>query len=508
MKNYFIAILIIVSPLFIKAQQTKLLQAGLLYSTYYSPTDGPYVETYLSVAGHSLNYKKNASGAFQGKIEITMIFSADDKVVNFDKYEFETQPVEDTSAVSVNFLDQQRFSLPNDEYEFSINIRDMYSDNPPFSANQTIVVDLPEDELNISGIMLIEKFDKSPEESAISKSGYDLIPSIFNFLPEQTKKLTFYTEIYNAQKIFSEEGRFLISYYVETYESSKKLDAFAGFKRETSKPVNILFANFDISELPSGNFNLVVEVRNQENELIKQNKLFFQRINPGVENNQFNFATTFVESTFVSTITDKEQLRLYIDYINPISTNMELNFVKYQIDEGEGDLELMQRFFYGFWHDRDPAAPETAWLNYLSNVELVNEQFGAPGKKGTRGYTTDMGRVYLKYGPPNTITDVPFEAGTSGMMVDDSPDAVADGGGVPYQIWHYYTLGNQRNRKFVFANIHLALFNYKLIHSNVPGEINNENWQAELRWRFQHGATMPDRDRYRGRSGEFYNNPR
>jgi len=119
-----------------------------------------------------------------------------------------------------------------------------------------------------------------------------------------------------------------------------------------------------------------------------------------------------------------------------------------------------------------------------------------------------MGRVYLKYGPPNTITDVPFDASTSGMTVDDNPDAVADGGSVPYQIWHYYTLGNQRNRKFVFANIHLALFDYKLIHSNMPGEINNENWQAELRWRFQHDATMSDRDRYRGRSGDFYNNPR
>jgi GWxTD domain-containing protein len=508
MKKYFTFLIAFLLPAIVFSQTPKLVQAGLFYSTFDSPADGPYIETYLSVVGNSLNYASDGNGNFRGKVEITMIFSRNDTIVNFDKYEFETPQVTDTSNIKVNFLDQQRYSLPNGVYEFDINIKDMLNEASAFSAKQTIEVSFPDNELNISGIMLIERFENSSESSLISKSGYDLFPFIFNFLPASTNKLTFYTEMYNTSKVFGEEGRFLVTYFVETYESSKKLDKFTGFKREVSKPVNVLFANFDVTDLPSGNYNLVVEVRNRENEVVKQNKLFFQRSNPGVEIDYLDLATSFVESTFVAGITDTEKLRLYIDYLNPISTDMELNFVKYQIDDGNGDLELMQRFFYNFWYDRDPAAPETGWLNYLSNVELVNEQFGAPGKKGIRGYKTDMGRVYLKYGPPNTITDVPFDASTSGMTVDDNPDAVADGGSVPYQIWHYYTLGNQRNRKFVFANIHLALFDYKLIHSNMPGEINNENWQAELRWRFQHDATMSDRDRYRGRSGDFYNNPR
>ena len=64
------------------------------------------------------------------------------------------------------------------------------------------------------------------------------------------------------------------------------------------------------------------------------------------------------------------------------------------------------------------------------------------------------------------------------------------------------------NRKFVFANKHLAANDYQLIHSNMPGEISNSNWQAELHWRFQHNATLPDGDKYQGQSGDFYNNPR
>jgi len=52
------------------------------------------------------------------------------------------------------------------------------------------------------------------------------------------------------------------------------------------------------------------------------------------------------------------------------------------------------------------------------------------------------------------------------------------------------------------------LFDYKLIHSNMPGEIQNENWQAELHYRFKFDATMPNQDRYGGRSGDYYNNPR
>ncbi len=504
-----LTILLFVSLIFsVTAQEAKLVQAQLLFSKFYTPTDGPYLETYLSVVGNSVKYNKLENGKFQGKIEIAMIFSKDSIVVNYDKYELLSPEITDTSNVTVNFLDQQRFSLPNGIYEFEIIIKDINSKNPPYSAIQTIEISVPYDEISVSGIQLVESYTKTIKTNILSKSGYDLVPYVYNFLPNEVNSLIFYSEIYNAENILGAGEQFLVNYYLETYESGKKLNEFTRFKRESAKLVNILFANFDIINLPSGNYNLVIEVRDRNNEVLSNNKIFFQRSNPDVSAKYEDYTVISVNNSFVSKITSADTLRLYINYLGPISTNMELNFIKYQIDKGEQDMEMMQRFFLNFWLDRDEINPEYAWKEYLSSVELVNEQFGAPGTRGMKGYETDMGRVFLKFGPPNTITDRPFDASTSGMAITNGIGGATDAGAVPYQIWHYYTLDKLRNRKFVFANIHLALNNYKLIHSNVPGEINNENWQAELHQRFQHGVTLPGDDKYGGQSGDYYNNPR
>jgi GWxTD domain-containing protein len=492
------------------AQAPKFVEAHFLYSKFYSPIDGPYVETYLSVKGNSVSYVKLDNGKFQGKVAVSIVFSQDSTVVNFDKYEILSPEIADTSNVEIDFLDQQRFSLPNGTYTLAIQIYDVNSDYRPKPAEQIIDLDFPKDKINLSSIQLVESYTKTTEENVLSKSGYDLVPYVYNYLPAKARSLSFYSEIYNADKDLGADGQYLINYYLESYETGKKLNKFTSFKREQAKAVNILFANFNITELPTGNYRLIVEVRNRNNEALATNKLFFQRNNPDYNANYLEYAGVSSNNSFVDRITSVDTLRQYIDYIIPISTDMELNFINYQIDKGDADLEVMQRFFFNFWLDRDDLNPEYAWKQYLSSVDLVNEQFSAPGKKGTRGYKTDMGRVFLKYGPPNTITDRPFDASTSGMSIGNDSDGYGDAGVVPYQIWHYYTIEslNQRNCKFVFANIHIALNDYKLIHSNVPGEIYNANWQAELHYRFQHGTNMPDQDNYGGKSGEYYNNPR
>ncbi len=60
----------------------------------------------------------------------------------------------------------------------------------------------------------------------------------------------------------------------------------------------------------------------------------------------------------------------------------------------------------------------------------------------------------LRYGIPNTI-------------VDKSDSAQ------PFEVWHYYKIGNLTNIKFIFKN-------KELLHSNMPCEKQNENWMNDL----------------------------
>ena len=87
-----------------------------------------------------------------------------------------------------------------------------------------------------------------------------------------------------------------------------------------------------------------------------------------------------------------------------------------------------EELFYTFWKERDPT-PETAinelMEQYYSRVRYVNEHFTS----FTPGWRTDMGMIYILFGPPDDIERI--------FM---SSDRNAN------QTWHYYRI----NRSFTF----------------------------------------------------------
>ncbi len=58
------------------------------------------------------------------------------------------------------------------------------------------------------------------------------------------------------------------------------MDQFLFRKRLDSKAVNVILNTMDISELPSGNYSLVMEIRDRENKIVTDNKVFFRRFEP------------------------------------------------------------------------------------------------------------------------------------------------------------------------------------------------------------------------------------
>lgn len=472
----------------------KKLQAFLTYSSFYSPQQGSYLETYLSVYGKSVNFVKNQNNKYQATIQITLIFKQAEVIKDFKKYDLLSQEVDDTNNVNFNFVDQQRFALADGKYNMELLIGDKNSTQPGFKVNDEITIEYPKTQVNISGIELIESFKKSITPSIISKSGYDLIPYVSDFYPENINKLTFYAEVYNTESVLGKEDAYLLSYYVESYENMKPITSLIKKKRENTKEVNVLFGEFDISKLPSGNYNLVIEARDKTNKVLSVNKIFFQRSKPSIQFEIKDIAALSVEETFASKFTDKIILEDHIRSLYPISTDIERMFVNDKLKSA--DLQLMQQYFFNFWLQRNNLDPENAWIAYKKQVEIVNAKYSTKVK---RGYDTDRGRVYLEYGSPDEIVDKSFEA-SSGLN--------EGWGQVPYQIWHYYKLKNQANRKFVFGNPNLALSDYQLIHSNAIGEISDPDWEAKLSRGNTHMNDSDSRQTKGTKAGEYFRNPR
>jgi GWxTD domain-containing protein len=150
-----------------------------------------------------------------------------------------------------------------------------------------------------------------------------------------------------------------------------------------------------------------------------------------------------------------DSLAEHIRCLYPISYELEKTYANNAINSG--DLKLMQQYFLSFWLNRDAVNPQTAWETYFLEVRKVVKEFSTSIRKG---YNTDRGRVYLQYGPPDNRTQMPHE-----------PSAY------PYEIWQYYKVKGQSNRRFVFYNPDLVTNDYALIHSDALGEIMNDQWQ-------------------------------
>lgn len=475
--------------------------AYLTYANFNLPGQQPYFETHLSVIGNSLQFVKNANGKFQASVDIAVSLLQDGVIKAAQKYTLNSPEVDDTTKALPNFLDQQRYSLPNGEYVLQLSIADKnkVSENP-FISKIPVKIDFPDDRITVSDVELLESYTKATATGPLTKSGYDLVPYVSSFYPENSDKLKFYAEIYNAKKILGEGEKMIVSYYIESYEKKVKLSDYSAFSKQTASDVNILLSEFSIKDLPSGNYNFRVEIRDKENKIQAEQYCFFQRKNKLAETSLTDLASIDVTNTFVVKYKSADTLLEYMRCLRPISSKSEITYTENQI--AAKNLPQMQQFFFNFWKTRNELNPEQAWNDYYLEVRKVNQEFGTYGLKG---YDTDRGRVYLQYGPPDTRDVAEME-----------PSAY------PYEIWQYNTLvdksllttnpyNKQANKKFVFYNPDLVSNKYLLLHSDAKGELYNSRWQIDIHKRDTQSHNLDDTtvpEHYGGQSDSNFNNPK
>ncbi|MBO6025328.1 MAG: GWxTD domain-containing protein [Bacteroidales bacterium] len=491
MKRSFVIIMLAFLTLTGNAQvKAKRLKPYLSTTTYCAPGMTPFVENAIAIENRSAVYKEFEPGKFKATVEIQTIFRQEDKICAFSKIALDSPVVTDTANLDGAFIDQQRFSLPNGMYQMEISITDTNSgDALPVEA-MDVEVNYPDDTPAISDILLFDSYAKAEKQTACTKSGFDFLPRVYPFYGANEDKLHFYTEVYNSDKLY-DEGKFLVNYYIETVESSNRMQNYFFNKRFDVNKVNVLLNTIDISELPSGNYYLVVEMRDRSNELICSKSWFFQRSNPNKAYDIEDIAGVNIANTFVGGIAEIDTLRKYIRYLDPICTELERDYCSNLVKTD--DSKTMQQFLFNFWSKRSPMNPKQGFDDYLAAVRRVNMSFGTTSFPG---YRSDRGYVFLKYGQPDKIMEVP-----------DEPAAR------PYEIWHYYQVANQRDKKFVFMAPDRSTNDYQLIHSNMVGEINNPRWPMEIYTVYGQGYDQGvDQTEYERGWGshavDLYNNPR
>jgi GWxTD domain-containing protein len=451
--KHFILSLLFLCSLQVKAQQQ--VQALFSHAVFLMGGKTPYIETYLMVRGSTVRFVKNANGRYQGKVEVTLTASKGEDVKYADKYILLSPEVDDTLSIGFNFIDQQRIPLAAGEYELGLRVQDIHSLGKSVDATSPVRIKLPKDSIMVSNIQFVESYTKTEKPGPLSKGGYDLVPHISEFYGSDEQKLIFYNETYHSLELLGENQKFLIKFQIEDLTTNTPIAQFSGFERANSASVNVLMKEVNITDLPSGSYRLVVEVRDRENALLAKASQEFIRANIQQVTTNDNYELVSIDGSFTAHYKNRDSLAEHIRSVRPISAEREKQYADNVLKSK--DMHQMQQYFLSFWLNRSRSNPQAEWELYRAEVVKEEPEFKTSIR---RGYDTDRGRVFLQYGAPNNRSISLHE-----------PSAY------PYEIWHYYKIKGQSNRRFVFYNPDLVSNDYILIHSDALGEIMNDNWQ-------------------------------
>jgi GWxTD domain-containing protein len=124
-------------------------------------------------------------------------------------------------------------------------------------------------------------------------------------------------------------------------------------------------------------------------------------------------------------------------------------------------VEARREFLAKFWADIEngyQGRTDISRLIYLQRVLEANQNYKVFMKEGWR---TDRGRVYVLYAKPDEIERFPSSESNK-----------------PYEIWHYYQI--ESGVQFVFVDLS-GVGEYTLVHSTKRGELQDDQWQKNLR---------------------------
>ncbi|MDX1913740.1 MAG: GWxTD domain-containing protein [Saprospiraceae bacterium] len=436
-------------------QQARSLDLGVSYAAFQTPDGKPYVEVNIEIAAVSILYQKTESEKLQAGAEILILIKKGDEIANYEKYNIQSPLVDAPQSL----LDVKRLAVPEGDYTLEVAVQDLNATENKDHFSTPISVRFPK-QIHLSEIQLLRSFKRDDSENPFAKNGYFLEPLPFNFYDRGAVRLAFYGEIYHSNKNIAADAEYLVRYYIEQEKGNgiKSLIS-TGSQRKKPSEIDALLVQMDISKLESGNYTLTVEIRNAANEALATRQLTFQRSNPYLNVQEIDLTDEALAQQFTEKLEEKE-LKYVLASLSPIVAGDDAEV----LNNVARDKDLKNKRYFIFRHfvRQDPNNPEEAFNRYMELAKFVDKRFYSGFR---RGFETDRGRTYLRFGAPDDL-----------VHVEDEP------GAAPYEIWVYYSFPKtkQSNVKFLFYNPSLAGEDYIMLHSTARGEIQDPKWERKL----------------------------
>jgi GWxTD domain-containing protein len=383
--------------------QTEMSQSRLVlipdfyYDIINNASDKPgqsHIDIYVEISYDELQFLKVDSG-FKAQCELSAtIFDKDKDQIDGKTWQEElfVKEYEQTNSRELICFTKNQFNLDINDYQVVMQLMDQETKKiakrsiplkiRDFSTAKLILSDITFADSLLINDNKIERIRPRPAEH-IKAEGTELFCCF---------------DIYSQDK---EDDKFKITYKIINNKNKVVLKQEYVSQRKDIKTLESI--RLEKANLSHGHYQLIVEVEQgkQKETISKVFNLYWLGI-PG-------------------TISDLSEA---IEQLKYIAKPKEMKTLKKASDE-----ERLDRF-REFWKGRDPS-PGTAknelMEEYYRRVKYCDENFSS----FRQGWKTDMGMIYIIFGPPNDIERHPFD--------QDSK---------PYEVWTYYEL----NRQFVFLD--------------------------------------------------------
>ncbi len=356
-----------------------------------SLSDKIHIEVYYKLFSSTLTYEKRGD-KFKSLYEVDLIIKKKGKQVTGTSRDGDLFADDYKTTLSVHdfVIDMVSFDLPPADYELVGILTDRFSGDEHEVKMDMKLKKFRLEGPSISGIEFVRKAGMADGRSQFRKDGMTVIPSVSRVYGYNEPEMIVYYQVYNESDF---DGDYLAVYDLLRNDESVMTDTSLFTSRNG---VTARLERFNVETLLPGRYRLSIQIKSPGSKL---------KISAGA-----NFiiewsALAIVKNDFKTAVS---QLR----YI--ASDEQRKAFLKAPEDQ---HFQLWREFWKSV--DPSPGTPGNELRDeYYNRIRYSDLNFGIFGRDG---WKTDMGMVFITYGPPDDIDRHPFD-------IDQKP----------YQIWYYY----------------------------------------------------------------------
>ncbi len=434
----------------------KSLDFYFTVKRYLEPnTQQDYVELAYLIPGNIPYYKEQTPNQFQARVllVVDLVNSAQETVFNHS-YIIESPIYMDNPERLSNLSDVLNIQLPSDSLDIQIQVLDLH-DSTAYFTDRIALNLLPQKSELLSDVSLISSKKEGRAGDLFFKGGHLFVPKFINYFPTEVTRLGFYVEAYQREEI----KKCLIKYFISD-ENNVVIEKYSNYKKLNEESFDALYTEFDISALPSGNYYIYAELKDETNTLLDRKRMYFQRMNQLDESELDNvdyYELNVIKNNFAKKY-DLRNISHHMKALKPIADEFEKAAIDGVIKSQE--LDLIHNYFYSFWSKRDYKSPKERWIEYAEKLQFVDQEFG---NSLIEGHETSRGRVYLQYGKP--LERIERNTASYGYI----------------EIWRYDRIDGQGNIEFLFIENNIFDDEFQLVHSNLNNEIFSREWSQILK---------------------------